>query len=251
MVHVSIIGSGNVAQHLIRAFESSAETEILQVYSRHFQHAENFVPATKIVTDISALNDAADIYIIAVSDTAISEVSSKLPFSDRLVAHTAGSLSLEVIDSKNRAASFYPLQTFSKSKELEFNTIPVCIETRNESDLSMLKSAASAISDEVKLVNSVQRLALHVAAVFVSNFTNHMYSIGEKICRDNLLDFNVLKPLIEETALKVQTMNPRDAQTGPARRKDHITVEKHRAFLTEPSTREIYDMITKSISSWE
>ncbi len=250
MVKVSIIGSGNVAQHLISAFTNSPAAELVQIYARNPSSVSNLVSERQIVTELSALSDA-DLYIIAVSDNAIPEISKELKFSGRLVAHTAGSLPLSVIDRKNRAASFYPLQTFSKSKALNFREVPLCIESLNDADLAVVESAAKAISDHVFKVDTKQRLALHVAAVFVSNFANHMYSIGEDICAKNNLPFDMLKPLIAETALKAQLLSPAEAQTGPAKRNDTITISTHLEFLKDSKIAEIYNVITKSIKTWD
>ena len=246
MIRVSIIGSGNVAQHLIQTLSKTAAIELVQVFARKKESVSHLIAANKIHTNFNDLI-AADLYIIAISDDAIAEVSKDVPFSNQLVVHTSGSVAMQAIDTKNRQGVFYPLQTFSKSKEVDFKTIPICIETQNEKDFNTLETVAKAISNAVYKINSEQRKALHVAAVFVSNFVNHLYQMGNDICIENELSFDILKPLIQETANKIITLSPNEAQTGPAKRKDTQTINTHLNFLTNDNQKEIYKLLTKSI----
>jgi predicted short-subunit dehydrogenase-like oxidoreductase (DUF2520 family) len=245
MVKVCIIGSGNVAQHLAAAFEGSEQIELVQVYARDKSKMTHLIAPEKITDDLTDLAQA-DLYIISVTDNAVSEISSKLPFSGRLVAHTSGSVSIDLIDSKNRRAVFYPLQTFTKNKSINFKEIPICIEAVHQIDYAILNKAASAISGVIQQIDSGQRKALHVAAVFVSNFTNHLYQIGCDICIENNLPFDILKPLIAETANKVRLLSPAEAQTGPARRGDTKTIETHLEFLQDDKHK-LYEILTQSI----
>jgi predicted short-subunit dehydrogenase-like oxidoreductase (DUF2520 family) len=246
MLKVVVIGSGNVAQHLVQAFENSAQVMLVQAYARHPEQIEHLLPANRITEHLQYLAEA-DIYIISVTDDAIAEVSSQLPFSDRLVVHTSGSVAMEEINDKNRRGVFYPLQTFTKNKPVDFFSVPFCLETEDEKDYAMLEQLASAISGNVYKIDSQQRRSLHVAAVFVSNFVNHMYMIGNKICDEHNISFNILKPLIKETADKINSLPPLQAQTGPARRNDMKTIEKHLDFLKDENQKAIYALITKSI----
>lgn len=246
MIRVSIIGSGNVAQHLIQAFSKTAAIELVQVFARKKESVSHLIAVNKISSDFNNLI-AVDLFIIVVTDDAISEVSTQLPFNNQLVAHTSGSVSIEAIDNKNRQGVFYPLQTFSKSKEIDFKTIPICIEAQNEKDIQILETVANSISNTVYEINSEQRKALHVSAVFVSNFVNHLYQIGSEICIENDLSFDILKPLIQETANKILMLSPNEAQTGPAKRKDTQTINAHLNFLTDNNQKEIYKLLTKSI----
>ena len=151
------------------------------------------------------------------------------------------------MNNKNRRGVFYPLQTFSKAKTIDYRSVPICIEAETSEDFQILETLAKSISECTYAVNSQQRQALHVAAVFVCNFTNHLYQIGSEICNENELSFDILKPLIQETAQKIVTLSPEAAQTGPAKRKDTQTINKHLAFLTEENQKEIYKLLTKSI----
>ncbi|MDP2159555.1 MAG: DUF2520 domain-containing protein [Flavobacterium sp.] len=246
MISVSIIGSGNVAQHLIQAFSKSQEVALVQVFARNKSSVSHLVSSNQIISEFEALQDA-DVYILSVSDNAIAEVSGQLPFQNKLVVHTSGSSDLEHIDAKNRRGVFYPLQTFTKGKPLDFKEIPFCLESDNESDYIKLKTLAESISTVNYSISSAQRKALHVAAVFVCNFVNHLYAIGAKICSENELPFSILKPLLEETAQKVKIMSPEEAQTGPAKRGDTSTINSHLNFLTDENQKEIYKLLTKSI----
>lgn len=248
MIRITLIGSGNVAQHLIKAFIKSEGIEIGQVFSRKKESLIHLIDSNKIVTDFSDLKEA-DLYVIAITDNAISEVSSQLPFQNQLVVHTSGTSSIDVLDSKNRKGVFYPLQTFSKSKAIDFSVIPICLESENQDDYNILKTIAHAISNEVFEISSKQRKAMHVAAVFVSNFTNHLYQIGHKICTEHQVPFDILKPLIQETADKIKTLNPNEAQTGPAQRNDMGTIEAHLAFMTKDNQKNIYKILTQSIQN--
>lgn len=250
MVKVVIIGSGNVAQHLISAFQnpqkSGLEIELVQVYSRKKASVAHLVGLEQITNDLATLAEA-DLYILAVSDDAIASVSSQLPFKNRLVVHTSGSVPLHALDEDNRKGVFYPLQTFTKNKPVDFKTIPICLESENGTDYQLLDKVAKSISEKVFAINSQQRKALHVAAVFVNNFTNHLYQLAFEICHENQVPFEILKPLIAETANKIMVLSPEEAQTGPAKRNDTATIKAHEAFLSQVNHLNIYQTLTQSI----
>lgn len=248
MIKITLIGSGNVAQHLIKAFDKSEAIEIVQVFSRKKETLASLVDFDKITDDFQDLKEA-DLYIIAVTDNAINEVSAQLPFNNQLVVHTSGTASIDILDAKNRKGVFYPLQTFSKKKEVDFSIIPICLEAENTFDFRVLDTVAKSISKAVFPINSEQRKALHVAAVFVNNFTNHLYQIGQEICEENQVPFEILKPLIQETADKINTLNPIDAQTGPAKRNDSTTIDAHLEYLTNENQKNIYKILTQSIQN--
>lgn len=245
MISLNIIGSGNVATHLATAFSGSGKVRLQQLFSRQ-PNAIAAPEGVEILHDLSFLRPA-DVTLIAVSDDAIGAVSKALPFSGHLVVHTSGSQPFTILDAKNRRGVFYPLQTFSKTKEVSFPDVPLCLEAEDVDDMTVLKELASSLSSSVHEVDATQRRALHVAAVFVSNFTNHLYGIGAKICEENRLDFELLKPLIRETADKVMTLPPSEAQTGPAQRNDRKTLDAHRAFLGDRPEAKLYEILTQSI----
>ena len=195
MIRVSLIGSGNVAQHLIQAFSKTADIELVQVFARHPESLSNTIPSSKIITNLNDLK-AVDMVIIAVSDEVIAAVSSQIPFHNQLVVHTSGSVAMEALDDKNRKGVFYPLQTFSKSKAIDFTGIPICLEAEHMVDFKTLEALAKAISSSVYAINSVRRSALHVAADFTSNFDNQLYQIGNEICEENQLSCDSVKILL-------------------------------------------------------
>ncbi|MES2574733.1 MAG: Rossmann-like and DUF2520 domain-containing protein [Bacteroidota bacterium] len=248
MIQVVIIGSGNVAQHLIKAFAKSKKIDVIQVFSRKKEALTHLLDSDRITNDFNNVAEA-DLYIIAVSDDAIATVSSQLPFENRLVVHTSGTVSLDALDKKNRNGIFYPLQTFSKNADVDFSQIPLCLESDNETDFELLKTIAEIVSDKVYTINSEQRKVLHVAAVFVNNFVNHLYQMGNQICHENNVPFDVLKPLIQETANKIMKLSPNEAQTGPAIRNDKQTIASHLDFLQDENQATIYQILTQSIQN--
>jgi predicted short-subunit dehydrogenase-like oxidoreductase (DUF2520 family) len=246
MISVIILGAGNVATHLYHALQIADGVTVTQWYNRSIEQLQSFKNTVEITNDISSLK-SADVYIIAVSDDAIGDLSKALPFSNRLVVHTSGSVSMHEIDKKNERGVFYPLQTFSKDVVLEFSDVPICIEIEHKANLQILKDLANAVGSTHYKVNSEQRSVLHLAAVFVNNFTNQLYRIGHEITESKSADFNILKPLIKETANKIETLSPYLAQTGPAKRNDKKTIKKHLKTLEKNIHRDIYELLTKSI----
>ena len=229
MISVVVIGKGNVGTHLYNAFLKAESVSVVQINSRKL----NDIPQ-------------ADVTIIAVSDDAIAKVSSKIKNS--FIVHTSGSVAIDALKSSNRKGVFYMLQTFSKNKKINFSEVPFCLEAENESDYFLLKKLAKSIGKKVFSISSEQRKALHVAAVFVNNFTNHLYKIGNDICEDNNVPFEILQPLIQETSKKIKTISPIDAQTGPAIRNDKKTIKKHLDLL-DKNQQKIYKLLTKSIQN--
>lgn len=248
MIKVVLIGSGNVAQHLIKVMQKNEAIDLVQVFARKKENILHLLPENQITSNYNNLKEA-DVYIISVSDNAIAQVSANLPFQNRLVVHTSGTSELSLLDSKNRKGVFYPLQTFSKSKEIDFYSVPLCLEAETEKDLLILEKLGNSITQKSYRINSEQRKCLHVAAVFVCNFVNQLYTIGNKICEDNKVPFEILHPLIQETASKILTLAPVDAQTGPALRNDTQTINKHTEFLANSEYQEIYKILTQSIQN--
>jgi len=242
MINVSILGYGNVGFHLVNAFEKSDAVNLVQVYNRHSIKEKSF--KTQFITDVNKLTKA-NVYIIAIADDAINLFSKKLKISG-LVVHTSGSVDVTALTGNFNKGVFYPLQSLSKDKAVDFKKIPIAIEAQNLSDLNLLKKLALCLSPLVYNINSKQRQQLHIAAVFVNNFTNFMYCIGESLCFENNIDFNILKPLIKETAKKIEILSPSIAQTGPAKRHDEQTILKHLKLLPT-EFKEIYTLLTKSI----
>jgi len=246
MITVTLIGAGNVAQHLFKAFSASEKVHVNQWFNRNIDPIKEYENEVDITDDISGLKDS-DIYIIAISDDAVINVSKNLPFSNKLVLHTSGSVNMHHIDKKNHRGVFYPLQTFTKGAKLNFEDVPICIEVERKSDYSIVKKLAIASGGKSYRINSDQRAALHLSAVFVNNFTNQLYRVAHEITESQGVEFDILKPLILETAKKVQTLSPYKAQTGPAIRKDTKTLEKHLKALDKEIHKDIYELLTKAI----
>ena len=247
MIKVTILGNGNLATHLTRVFIKKKEIDLVQVYSRNIEKMKHLSEKVSITDNLLDLKDA-DVYIIAISDNSIAEFSSQLNLKGKLVVHTSGSITMDTLKGGFSRGVFYPLQTFTKGKKIKFKSIPICIETSNEDDLIILEKLAREISNDVRRITSLEREKLHLAAVFVNNFVNHMYQKANEICDDNYLPFDILFPLIKETAKKIESISPMDAQTGPAKRNDSKTIEKHLEQLNS-SQKEIYTTLTKSITN--
>ena len=247
MISVVVLGAGNVGSHLVRIMQSVKKVNLVQWYSRDKNSIKSDTKDIELCNDLKNLK-TADIYIIAVTDKAIEALSKKLPFENRLVVHTSGSAGLYDIDKKHKRGVFYPLQTFSKGADVDFSEVPICIEAlNNKEDLPILKALAEAIGSKTHKVNSDQRAALHLAAVFVNNFTNQMFRIAHEITESYGAEFDILKPLIKETARKLDELSPFLAQTGPAKRNDKKTIKKHLKLLEDKHHKDVYELFTKSI----
>lgn len=246
MISVVILGAGNVATHLFKAFNKAENISVIQWFNRHLDPIIQYNKTVDVTDDLNTLKDA-DIYIIAVSDDAVGKLSKQLPFENRLVVHTSGSVNVYDLDKKHKRGVLYPLQTFSKTTEMDFAYVPICIETLDKKSYPILKKLAVSIGSPTKRVNSDQRSVLHLAAVFVNNFTNQLYRIGHEITESEGAEFDLLKPLILETAKKIQDLSPYMAQTGPAKRNDKKTINRHLKLLTNEHHKETYKLLTKSI----
>ncbi len=248
--NIVIIGSGNVATHLAMALLQSNK-KIIQVISRTITSAQALgdVCNCPFTSNINEAFDNADLYLIAVPDDSIKEIVEKFPYKNKLLAHTSGSVSMDLLkDTSTNYGVFYPLQTFTKNIPLEYENIPFCIEASTNENTEQLIQLASAISKNIYRIDFKQRRQLHLAAVFACNFSNHMYSIAEDILFQEAIPFDILKPLIKETARKIEVLSPKMAQTGPAVRNDKLTITKHLDKLKcFEDYQNIYTFMTQSI----
>lgn len=245
MLNVVILGTGNLARHLFEALSKAKGVKIIQVIGRNKVELEWFSDHTTTSNDFEAIADA-DVFLIAVKDDAITEVSKFLSSKNGVVAHTSGAMEMEVIQTKNKGV-FYPLQSFTKGRPIDFSDVPICLEAESKTSMAVLKELAICLSENVQEIDSLQRKNLHLAAVFVNNFTNYLYGIGEEICVKNRLSFDLLKPLIAETAEKIKTMSPKDAQTGPARRNDIKSIQNHLELLDDKDKIALYTFLSDAI----
>ena len=248
MIHVVFLGFGNLNHHLCNVLMEAENVTVKQIFNRNFIDFLSPFENIPFTDDISKLEDA-DVYIIGIPDDAISSFSESLPFRNKLTVHTSGGVGMNQLSEKNRRGVFYPLQTFSKQREVDFESIPICLEAENPKDLEMLETLGKTISENVVEISSLQRGKLHLAAVFVNNFTNYLYGIGSDLLLEDNLPFNLLKPLIMETAFKIETLSPNEAQTGPAKRNDKKTIEKHLKLLGNSKYREFYELFTEAIKN--
>ncbi|MBA4743783.1 MAG: DUF2520 domain-containing protein [Muricauda sp.] len=245
MLKIVILGTGNLAKHLHTAFTKANAIDIVQVVGRNKKELQQFSEHSTISNSFDSIVDA-DVYLIAVKDDAITEVSQHLLKKKGIVAHTSGAISLKAIQHQNKGV-FYPLQTFTKGKTVDFSPIPICIEAEEKESLEILHKLADSISENVHHIDSQQRKKLHLAGVFVNNFTNYLYSVGEAFCLEEGLSFDLLKPLIMETADKIQAMSPKEAQTGPARRNDTKSMESHLELLNKKEHITLYKLLSQAI----
>ncbi|MGH2552602.1 MAG: Rossmann-like and DUF2520 domain-containing protein [Chitinophagaceae bacterium] len=249
-MEIVIIGSGNVAAVLGRKFRMAGH-HIIQVASRNATAASELAYEWDTVSTnyLSAINRDAEIYIIAVTDVALKDIALELSLPGKVVAHTAASVPKEILRNvSEHYGVFYPLQSLRKDMT-KLPDIPVFFDGIDDHTKMKLASLAHSISnDKVVEAGDDARLKLHVAAVVVSNFANHLYALAEKYCRSEGLDFSQLLPLIEETALRLKEMSPKEAQTGPAIRHDVETIRKHLELLKDhPGLKNLYVLITESI----
>ena len=244
-MQIVLIGSGNVAFHLAKAF-TEAQIPISQIFGRNTIELQKISEQFSIPFSTETLADA-DLYIISVSDSSIAEVSSLIKNKNALVAHTSGSVSREALNGNYRKSVFYPLQTFSKSKNLDYSKIPFFIDAENENDEEILKNLASKISKNVMLANDEKRKYIHLTAVFACNFVNHLYARAKEISDSQGIPFDYFLPLIDETTQKIHELEPKLAQTGPTIRNDEKVLKLHESLLTDEEKLKIYKTLNESI----
>lgn len=244
-MQIVLIGSGNVAFHLAKAF-TEAQIPISQIFGRNTTELQKISEQFSIPFTTENLADA-DLYIISVSDSSIAEVSSLIKNENALVTHTSGSVSREALSGNYRKSVFYPLQTFSKSKNLDYSKIPFFIDAENENDEEILKNLASKISKNVMLANDEKRKYIHLTAVFACNFVNHLYARAKEISDSQGIPFDYFLPLIDETTQKIHELEPKLAQTGPAIRNDEKVLKLHESLLTDEEKLKIYKTLNESI----
>ncbi len=266
-MNIIFIGAGNVAWHLASLF-SNSKTEDLQIthiWSRNKENAEllknklnnNDLKIHSSITQLDFSKTDADLAILAIADGAFESILSKLILPKNcILAHTSGSQPMEILKLANQnfiknIGVFYPLQTFSKAKEVDFNDIPFCIESNEKEIEEKLTNLAKQFSQKVFQVSSKDRSILHVAAVFACNFSNYLWTISEQILKEKNLPFDMLKPLLGETLKKALEINPSNAQTGPAIRNDEKVITKHLEMIKEMNLDDnfgqIYKLMTESI----
>lgn len=248
-MRIVLLGSGNVATHLGLAL-NKARHSIIQVYSRQLANANTL--GTLIGSDgintLSLIDKTADLYLISVKDDVLKQVVDLMPEVQGTVCHTAGSINADVLSKFSHFGVFYPFQTFTKEQAVDFTSIPILLEGNSDTLTQELRQLANTISNNVQVVNSKQRGQLHLAAVFACNFVNYMYRMSHDLLEESGLSFDLLKPLILETANKVMELAPDQTQTGPASRNDLAVIDKHSELLkSKASHSSVYSLLTELI----
>lgn len=243
-----ILGSGNVAYHLANALKNS-NLKSKGIYARNKKAAREIQEKTGLLS-MDSLDQNADLYIICVNDSSISSVSREITNPNALVVHTSGSMPFNILEGRYRKGCLYPLQTFSKTKQLDYSKIPFFIESEKPKDLEIIQEIAEKISPFVQEASFTKRKYIHLSAVFACNFTNHLITQSKHIADSNEIPFEYFLPLIRETFEKIQHIDPKDAQTGPAVRNDKRVLEAHRELLTDSIQLEIYDTLNKAIATF-
>ena len=261
-MNIIMVGAGNVAWHLAQALENAGHY-INEVYSRDSKNAKHLVSKlydSQVAPDLDFSESVADLIILATADNALADVMAKIVFPENCtVVHASGTQSLDKLRHLVNAHSdiyvatgvFYPLQTFNKEIQIGYENVPFCIEAEDQKTEELLVELAYNLSNTVYLVSSEERQVLHIAAVFACNFTNHLLGLAKQILEQENLEFELLKPLIQETIRKaLESSDPESVQTGPAVRNDTQIIHKHLEYLKDsPQLAQIYEVMTESIVS--
>lgn len=243
-MRIALIGTGNLACHLATILESCNATRLVQWIGRKNtppKEVPNIPYYTKYQQDIDA-----DLCLVAITDDAIPHVAEQLKTIDTLVAHTAGAVSIDALKPIKRRGVFYPLQSFRKELNVAWNNTPICLEATKPNDEKILKELAAYLSESVHVITENQRLQLHTAAVFSNNFCNHLLGISQEISHKAALPFSLLHPIIRETFERTFLHAATALQTGPAKRNDLATKQKHLSVLSEKDA-ELYRILSQSI----
>jgi len=251
MSRISIIGNGNLAQNLVNTIKLNAH-EIVEMYSKDFNSLSSFCKLNniKVLNNLEALETNIDFLIIAVSDNVIELVLKQIPLGNYIVLHTAGSISIDVFNKRDipNYAVMYPLYSFNKDRLEDFIKIPLMLESSNIEVKDKLYKFAKSLSDIVTEVSSKERQVYHLAGVLSNNFTNHLLSLTQEFVEKNNLEFNLLKPIIEETVINIiKSDNIENLQTGPAKRASYNIINRHIELLENDDILPIYKELTNSI----
>ncbi|SHF28362.1 Rossmann-like and DUF2520 domain-containing protein [Dysgonomonas macrotermitis] len=246
---IVFIGAGRLATHLAKSLYEASHI-IVQVYSRTLESASLLAGLVNSnpINKLTEIYPDADIYIFSVNDSVLEDLLNQIPENNGIWLHTAGSLPLGIFEGHNkRYGVIYPLQTFSKDRNVDFEKIPLFIEANNDPDIQLLTNLGKGISQDVYTLSSEKRQYIHLTGVFACNFVNQMYAISDTILKEEGIPFQVLLPLIDETAAKVHDLSPKEAQTGPAIRYDTNIINKHLTLIKDEKLKNIYRLISEYI----
>lgn len=245
-----IIGSGNVATQLTKAFHKK-NIPIAQIYSPEITHAKKLASTVNCLftNNLKEILKGNYIYLLCIKDEAIAPFAKSFKINEGIILHTSGCIAMDVLKySAKHYGVFYPLQSISSNRKISFKHVPICIEASDKSTLSIVEQLASIISKNIHVTTSVQRKKLHLAAVIVNNFTNHLYHLAFEYLKKENISPEMLYALMSETTAKAIELSPHKAQTGPAKRKDKVTIKAHKELLKKNSDlQNIYNLLTESI----
>ena len=251
---VTLIGAGKLASHLGNALKKYG-IGIPQVYNRTSSRGQRLAKKLNAayIDDLNKLSFKSDLFIIAISDRALPEITDRLRLDGELVVHTSGTVAMNVLSkTTTRSGVLYPLQTFTGKGMVSFQKIPVCLEAAQENDLRLLANLAGKISEKIYFINSERRSYLHLAAVFAANFPHFLHTVASDLMKEQNLPFDMVRPLILQVARNTRFEDLFDLQTGPAVREDYTVIEQHRRLLSDyPEYRKIYDLITQNIIQYK
>ena len=250
-MRIVLVGAGGLATNLGLALHEAGH-DVLAVFSRTMEHARILAEriGSQPTDDICALPNEADLFIVSVKDAVLTDVVQQLVQGrkEQFFAHTAGSMPLTLFQGMARHYGvFYPMQSFSKERRINFSEVPVFLEASDVQTLTLLKTLSATLTPHIYELSTDERRYLHLAAVFACNFANHCYALSAEILQQHGLPFSVMLPLIDETARKVHYLSPLEAQTGPAIRYDLNVINKQQQLLDDPAMKELYERLSKSI----
>ncbi len=247
---VSLVGSGNLAHHVAVGFHAAGIT-IKEIWSKDHHHAAGLAELVKadVCTRLENLERDVDLVIISIKDDAIEEALKLIPKDLPAIVHTSGSVDMKVLSlHANNMGVFYPVQSFNKKEAMDWKKVPICVEANNDEFTEMLFNVSKKLSDQVEYLNSTQRIQLHMAAIFVNNFSNYLFALAYDLVTKQHLPFSLLIPLIKQTAERLDQSNPALLQTGPAKRKDEAVIRKHLELLEgNPEAKEVYEFLSNQI----
>lgn len=252
MMKIVFIGAGRLATNLAPELYNNS-FHIIQIYSRTIESAKKLADKVdaSYTRNINEINTTADLYIFSLKDSVLADIIEQLPPVSGICVHTSGSIPMNIFEGHvSRYGVLYPFQTFSIDRKVDFKKIPLLLESNNENDMTLLHSICNKISDKVHNLSSEKRQYIHLTGVFACNFVNHMYAISEKILQKEDIPFDIVLPLIDETAAKVHTLSPLEAQTGPAMRYDENIINKHIGLIDDPILKSMYTLISESIHNF-
>ena len=248
-MNIVLLGSGNIATHLGNILYRN-NFNVFEIYNKHDKSGSILAEKlnAKFINNLSEINKNADLYIISVIDDYIEELVSELEINNGIVVHTSGTKGIELLNKFDNYGVFYPLQTFSKNTELNYDNIPFLLEANTKENVDKLKDFTSTFSNNIFDINTEKRRVIHTSAVFACNFTNYMFSVAEDILNKNNISFDILKPLIMETVDKAIANSPAKSQTGPAKRKDLNVINEHLKLLEfDKDYQKIYGLLSENI----